>query len=139
MADDLDTLIAGVIEASTTASDFLSRLAAHSQETRVELPCVTERLQKEFYPPLPGPLFSVLVSLPGKAWAVYMVLRRLSRLKKVQTVSLTTVALSRFGITRRQKEHALTCLEAVHLLTVDRAHGKNPRVTLRAEDVPWVK
>jgi hypothetical protein len=33
----------------------------------------------------------------------------------------------------------LACLEAAQLLTIDRSHGKNPRITLRREHVPWVK
>lgn len=138
MGDSLDSAINDIIEASTTATDFLRRLASRPKEIRVELPSIAERLNKEFFPPLPGRLFSVLVPLPGKAWAVYMALRLRSRLEKEQTVTLTTVYLRRFGITRRQKEQALACLEAAQLLTVDRSHGKNPRITLRREHVPWV-
>jgi len=138
MGDSLDNAINDIIAASATATDFLSRLVSRPTEIRVELPSVAERLEKEFFPSLPGRLFTLLAPLPGKAWAVYMVLRLRSRLERAQTVTLTTVSLRRFGITRRQKEQALTCLEAAQLVTVDRSHGKNPRITLRREHVPWV-
>jgi hypothetical protein len=138
MGDSLDNAINDIIAASMTATDFLSRLASRPTEMRVELPSVAERLDKEFFPPLPGRLFTRLAPLPGKAFAVYMVLRLRSRLEKKPTVTLTTAYLRRFGITRRQKEHALVCLEAAELLTIDRTNGKNPRITLRREHVPWI-
>ena len=139
MGDAFDTAINDIIEASTTATDFLSRLASRPTEMRVEMPSVTERLDKEFFPPLPGRLFTLLAPLPGKALAVYMVLRLRSRLARVQTVSLTSALLDRHGITRRQKDYAVACLEAVDLITVDRTNGKNPQITLRREHVPWVR
>ena len=139
MGDSFDSAITDLIEASTTATDFLSRLASRPQEIRVELPSVAERLNKEFFPPLPGRLFALLAPLPGKALAVYMVLRLRSRLERVQTVTLTSAALQRFGLSPDQKDRALACLEAHHLIAVDRNHGKNPTVTLRREHVPWVR
>jgi hypothetical protein len=71
MDDTFDKMLGELIEASTTASDFLTRLASRPLERRIELRSVTERLDKEFYPALPGRVFSVLALLPGKAWAVY--------------------------------------------------------------------
>jgi hypothetical protein len=137
--DTLDTHITGLIETSTTVSEFLDGLAVRSPDTPHELPCTTKRLDKEFYPPLPGRLFSILVRLPGKAWAVYLVLYQHSCLRKRLTVSLTSVSLSRFGITRKQKYYALAVLEAAQLITLDRTNGKNPTVSLRPEHTPWVK
>jgi hypothetical protein len=139
MGDSFDSAINDIIEASTTATDFLSRLASRPKEIRVELPSVAERLDTEFFPTLPGRLFTLLAPLPGKALAVYMVLRLRSRLDRVQTVKLTTAYLRRFGLSPDQKDRALACLEAHHLITVDRTNGKNPRITLRREHVPWVK
>jgi hypothetical protein len=52
MGDSFDSAINDIIEASTTATDFLSRLASRSTEMRVELPSVAERLEKEFFPTL---------------------------------------------------------------------------------------
>ena len=138
MEDAFDSAITDIIEASRTATDFLSRLASRPTDTRGELPSVTERLEKEFFPTLPGRLFTVLAPLPGKALAVYMVLRLRSRLERVQTVTLTSALLGRHGITRRQKDYAVACLEAADLITVDRTNGKNPRITLRREHVPWI-
>jgi hypothetical protein len=139
MGDAFENAITDIIAASTTATDFLSRLASGPTDIRVELPSVTERLDKEFFPPLPGRLFTRLAPLPGKAFAVYMVLRLRSRLERVQTVTLTTAYLRRFGLSPDQKDRALVCLEAAQLITVDRNHGKNPTVTLRREHVPWVR
>lgn len=138
MGDSLDNAINDIIAASTTATDFLSRLASRPKDIPVELRSVTERLDNEFFPTLPGRLFTMLAPLPGKALAVYMVLRLRSRLERVQTVTLTTSYLRRFGLTPDQKDRALVCLEAAQLITVDRTHGKNPTVTLRREHVPWV-
>jgi len=139
MDDGFEALIDQLITSSSTVSDLLSGLGSTPGGIPVETPGLTARLDKEFFPTLPGRLFARLVLLPGKAWAVYMVLRLRSRLDKRQTVPLTSTYLRRFGITRRQKEQALASLEAAHLITVERSNGKNPQVALRAEDVPWVK
>ena len=127
-----------IIQASHGVQDFFHKLDTHT-EIAVELPSVKARLDRWFVPPLPWRLFSVLAPLPGKALAVYLILYRYSRWKKCQTMALSSCCIAPCGITRRQKELALSSLEAVQLITVDRKHGKNPLVTLRAEDVPWVK
>jgi hypothetical protein len=134
MADFFEQLIAE----SRTVQDLFQRLD-RPLEIPVELPSVATRLDKEFFPTMPGRLFTQLASLPGKALAVYMVLRRRSRLDGCATVQLTSRALARFGIDRQQKDAALASLEAHGLITVARQNGKNPQVTLRPEDVPWVK
>jgi hypothetical protein len=134
-----DSMITQLIETGANFPDVFARLRTDLEGIPVETPSLRARLDKEYYTGLSGRLFASLAQLPGKAWVVYMVLRRRSRLDITPTVPLSTVALSRFGITRRQKEYALASLEAAHLITVDRTHGKNPRVTLRAEDLPWVR
>jgi hypothetical protein len=100
---------------------------------------VTARRDRWFVPPLPWRLFCVLAPLPGSALAVYLILYRHSRREKCQTMSLTSCFMAQCGITRWQKERALVALEKVGLIVVKRTNGKNPLVTLRAEDVPWVK
>ena len=139
MGDSLDAMITQLIEASTTASEFLTGLDAQPTEKPIETPSLAQRRDTRFFPPLPGRLFAILAPLPGKALAVYMLLRLRSRLDKKQTVTLKTAALRPDGISHDQKLRALTCLEAAQLITVDRSHGKNPRVTLRPEHVPWVR
>ena len=137
--DTLDTMIGQLLKASMNFSTVSPCLETGPEGIPVETPSRTAQLDKEYYTGLPGRLFARLARLPGKALVVYMVLRRRSRLDHTATVPLSTVALGRFGITRWQKDRALACLEAAQLITVDRTHGKNPRVTLRAEDVPWVQ
>jgi hypothetical protein len=137
--DAFDSMIAELIETGSHLPNVLTHLRRDPVGIPIETPHLTARLDKEYYTGLPGRLFNALARLPGAAWVVYMVLRRRSRLEKAATVPLTTVALGRFDITRRQKAQALACLEKAGLITVDRKHGKNPRVTLRAEDVPWVR
>ena len=58
----------------------------------------------------------------------------MSRLERRPTVKLTSAFLARFGITHDQKTRALACLEEAGLMTIQRHHGKNPVVTLLAEE-----
>ena len=127
-----------IIQASRSVEDFCRKLETHT-EIPGEVPSVAARRDRQFFPPLPGRLFRTLAPLPGKALALYMILRLRSRLECRQTVALTSTFVAQFGITRRQKALALACLETQQLIAVDHRHGQNPRVTLRAEDVPWVR
>ena len=104
-----------------------------------EIPSVAARRDRLFFPTLPGRLFGTLAPLPGKALAVYMLLRLRSRLERSQMVTLTSTFVAQFGITPRQKALALACLETHKLIVVEHRQGKNPRVTLRLEDVPWTR
>jgi hypothetical protein len=45
-------------------------------------------------------------------------------------VTLSNLGLAEWGITRSEKQRALTELETVGLVTVERSKGKAPRVTL---------
>jgi hypothetical protein len=126
-----------IIQASSSVEDFFRKLEAPT-EIPLEVPSVAARRDRQFFPPLPGRLFRLLAPLPGKALALYMILRLRSRLECRQTVVLTSTFVTQFGITRSQKALALACLETHKLIMVDHRHGKNPRVTLRVEDVPWI-
>ena len=125
------------IQASSTVQDFFHNLETHT-EVPIEVPSVAARRDRQFFPPLPGRLFRMLAPLPGKALALYMILRLRSRLECRQTVGITSTFVAQFGISPRQKALALACLETHQLIAVEQRHGKNPRVTLRVEDVPWV-
>src|SRR5215510_7025342 len=99
-----------MIQASSTVQDFFHHLEI-DKEIPVEVPSVTTRRDRQFFPTLPGRLFRLLAPLPGKALAVYMLLRLRSRLEGRQTVSITSTFVAQFGITPRQKALALACLE----------------------------
>jgi len=66
--------------------------------------------------------------------STYLVLRRRCFLEhKVtdgKTVSLSSTELRLFGLTRKQKYHALGQLEQRGLIRVRRQNGKNPQVEL---------
>jgi hypothetical protein len=95
-----------------------------------ETPTVKARRDNQFLPAIPERVFIQLVKLPRKALAVYMVILLRCRLEKSKTVTLTTAFLSRFGLTRKDKAHALIQLEAAGLLKVERRERRNPTVTL---------
>ena len=64
---------------------------------------------------------------------IYMILWRLSRMRKQCTVPLSSAVLAPFGFERWDKARALACLERVGLIQVARQRGKNPLVTLCGE------
>jgi hypothetical protein len=116
--------------------DFDLRLNGyHVPETRVETPTVKARRDRQFLPPLPERVFCELVKLPRKAMAVYMVIRLRTKLERSRTVAVTTCFLQRFGLTRKDKYHALPLLERVGLLRIEQPGrgGRNPVVTLRED------
>ena len=76
--------------------------------TTIELPSVKAKRDKQYLPALRERVFVQLVVLPGKSWAVYMVLLYRCRLAQTKTVPLTTVFLTRFGIGRRERNPGLT-------------------------------
>jgi hypothetical protein len=97
---------------------------------RVMLPSVRARKRGHFLPALPEALFVRLAALPGKALAVYLVLLQRSRVCKLGKVPLTTVILSRFGLSRWHKRWALKSLEQAGLIRVEHRRHKNPLVIL---------
>jgi len=50
--------------------------------------------------------------------------------KRSLTVSVPNGRLAKLGVTRETKRRALRDLEKAGLITVERRHGKTPRVTL---------
>jgi hypothetical protein len=124
------------MSASPSKRDFPSveSLRIHRETaiptTRVTLPSVRARKRGNFLPALPEPLFVRLVALPGKALAVYLVLLQRSRVAKAKTIPLTTVILSRFGLSRWDKRSSLPALERAGLVRVERRRDRNPLVTL---------
>jgi hypothetical protein len=101
---------------------------------KVETPYTRARRRRQFLPALPERHFCRLLLLPGRAWAVYLVALLRSRLEHGKTVTLTTCSLRRFGLTRKDKHHALLHLEKAGLLLVERRGRHNPLITLL--DVP---
>jgi hypothetical protein len=71
-----------------------------------------------------------LIDLPGKTWAVYLVVLFRSRLERSPSVSITTATLKRFRLTRNDKDRALRSLEKAGLVRVKRQNGKNPVITI---------
>ena len=111
--------------------DDVFRSLDTSTETKHDLPSVAARLDQYFIPPLPWRLFCVLAGLPGKAWVIYLVLWRLSRMYKTASLTVTSLCLRGFGVSHDQKTRGLDALETAGLLTLERIAGKNPTVTLR--------
>jgi hypothetical protein len=127
-----------IIGVGALIRETLDRLET-CEETPLDLPSVLARLEASFIPSLPWRLFHTLVPLPGKALAIYLVLWRTARMYKTATVRLTSTSVQGLGLSRDQKRRALEALETAGLVIVERTNGKNPRVTLRAEDRAWVK
>ena len=89
--------------------------------------------KRRFLPALSEPLFDKLVSLPGKSWAVYLIVLQRSRMERTNPVALTTSRLKQSGISRMDKLRALAALEKSGLISVERRPRKNPLVTLLEE------
>jgi hypothetical protein len=100
---------------------------------KVETPFLRAKRDRQFLM-VPERAFCRLVPLPGRSWAVYMVLLLRTRLEKSSTVSLTGCFVRRFGLTKDDKFRALQQLEHAGLIRVERERGKNPRVTLLEVD-----
>jgi hypothetical protein len=108
------------------------------------LPTETTRLHPRspsrelFFPALPETLYRRLVRLPGKAWAVYQVVRYRTRRTQHATLLLSTRGLLPYGLSQHHTCHALRALEVAALLTRSGGTGRQPcRVTLtRVKDLP---
>jgi hypothetical protein len=88
------------------------------------------RKAAQYVPPVPLAWFDRACVLPGKALAVGLVLWRLARLKKTNSVLLTNAALKRHGLARWAKYPALQALERAGLVAVRRRPKRSPEVTL---------
>jgi hypothetical protein len=100
------------------------------QFPKVETPTIKLKRDRQFLPALPERVFCELVKLPRKALPVYLVALLRSRLEKSRTVTLTTCFLQRFGLTRKDKFHALPHLEQAGLIRVQRRDRRNPVVEI---------
>ena len=100
---------------------------------QVELPSVRARRERRFLPPLSERLFARLAVLPGKCLAVYLILLQRSRLESVNPVPLTSTYLKRFGLSRWDKQRALSVLQSAGLIRVERRGRNNPLVWLCQE------
>jgi hypothetical protein len=83
-----------------------------------------------FIPAIPLKWFDRACCLPGKALAVGLILWRLVKMRKSDTVPLTTTTLKQHGLGRWAKYKALESLENAGLVSVRRRIKKNPEVTL---------
>lgn len=81
--------------------------------------------------PVPLDTLAVAASLPGKALALYLILRHRCDLEARSSVSLPSELLQAFGIDRDAKARALRALEGAGLIQVERASGRAARITLR--------
>jgi hypothetical protein len=97
---------------------------------KVELGTVRRRKEKRYIPAVPLTWFDRACVLPGKALAVALVLWRLAKVQKTDTVVLTQAALQQHGLGRWAKYEALRALEAAGLISVRRHAKKNPEVTI---------
>jgi hypothetical protein len=80
--------------------------------------------------PIPLSWLRTASSLPGKALNIGNVLWFLHGITKKKAVKLTNRELSKWGISRHQKDTALCNLEGAGLIHVQRNVGKNPVVTI---------
>ena len=82
--------------------------------------------------PIPLSWVSIAAVLPGKALAVGMFLWHDAGWRKKQTVKLSLNRLSRLDIHRNSARRGLLALERAGLVSVARASGRAPLVTLLA-------
>ena len=74
--------------------------------------------------------FQRLILLGASPIRVGLVLRLKMILEGTDSITLTTIGLSGFGITRQQKWKGLNALREEGLIRIESRPGKNPRVTL---------
>ena len=74
--------------------------------------------------------FQRLIHLGASPIRVGLVLRLRMILEGTDSVTLTTIGLAGFGITRQQKWKGLNALREEGLIRIESRPGKNPRVTL---------
>src|SRR5262245_31792373 len=108
----------------------LERPDAAIPEQKIEPAYLRGRKEKRYIPPLPISQFDRACVLPGKSLAVYLLLWRQTRIEKRREVKLTSTSLRGHGISRHQKETALSHLERAGLIVVKRCGRRNPEVTL---------
>jgi hypothetical protein len=100
---------------------------------KVELPSTRVKRERRFLPALTERLFDRIAALPGKSLAVYLILLQRSRIDSANPVVLTSTRLRRSGLSRWDKERALSTLEKAGLVRVERRDRRNPLVWLLEE------
>lgn len=70
-------------------------------------------------------------SLPGKALHVGLAIWFAAGVKKRRTVPFSYKVMAKLGCARETSRRGLAKLEAAGLMSVDRAPGRCPRVTIR--------
>jgi hypothetical protein len=99
-------------------------------ERKVELRSLTKRRHRRFIPPVPLAWFDRACVLPGKALAVGLVVWRLARVRRSNTVQLTQAVVAQHGLSRWEKYAALRALESAGLVVVQRRGRRSPLVTV---------
>jgi hypothetical protein len=67
----------------------------------------------------------------GSSLAVFIAARHRADVTGAATVTLSSDFLARFGVDKHAKGRALAGLEDAGLITVERASGRSPRITLK--------
>lgn len=80
--------------------------------------------------PIPLTWISQASQLPGKALHVAVMLWYLYGVAQSKELVLSTARFSAWGVSRYQKNRALTILEEAGLIKVCRRSGRNPRVQI---------
>jgi hypothetical protein len=104
--------------------------------TKVEVPSVKAKRDRQFIPAIPERTFCRLILTTRKTWAVYLVICLRCRLEQSNAVTLTTCFLGRFGLTRQDKYLALTQLTKAGLIRVQKRQRRNPVVELVCDATP---
>ena len=98
---------------------------------KLELGVHRRRKRNRFIPSTPLAWFDRACRLPGKALAVGLILRRLAKVHKSDTVTLTNATLQQYGLSRWEKYAALKALERGGLISIQhRGPRKSPSITL---------
>ncbi|HEY7311883.1 MAG TPA: hypothetical protein VH643_21140 [Gemmataceae bacterium] len=103
------------------------------QSVKIQAQRARTGTERRFLPALPEKLFKRLVVLPGKSWAIYLVLLQRSRMERSNPVVLTSACLRQHGLNRTDKYRALPALETAGLIRVERRDRRNPLVWLLEE------
>jgi hypothetical protein len=102
-------------------------LEAPPPEKRLRYP---RSARGRFVRSIPLPWLLRAAQLPGRTLHVAIVLRYLAGCAKTPTVPLSTRTLLEFSVGRYAAYRGLLALERAGLVTVERRHGRLPRVTI---------
>ena len=106
-------------------------------EVEVETEASRTHARHSQMPFLKGPIplrpIAIAARLPGKALAVYLILRHRRDLTGEPTTTLPARLLRDFGVDRHSKARALRALEGAGLVMVERTDGCTARVSVLNE------